>query len=1069
MQKLAEICIRRPVFATMIIMSLVVVGLAGYFKLGVDRTPPVDIPTVYISTSLSGASPVEMETLVSQPIEQQVNTVEGITELRSISGYGSSFVMIQFDLKRDVNRAVEDVRNRVAAVLPELPRDIDPPQITKFDSDRSPTMTITLAGDRPERELTELADKIVKVQLERSLGVGEVELQGAWTRAISVWVDPERLAAYQIPITVVRDAIARQNADVPGGNVRSPLVEQSLRTLGRFADAKQFNDLVVAQVNGSPVRIRDLGYAEDGIKEKRSLARLNGEACVTLVVKRQSDANVVAVIDAIKEKLPGIKAQLPKDIRMEIIEDQSRYINEALHEIKVHLFLGSFLACLVVLAFMRNLRAVLIAGVAIPASVISTFGMMWALNFTLNSVTMLALVLMVGIVIDDAIVVLENIFRFIEEKKMHPFEAARAATAEIGMAVLATTLSLVVIFVPVSFMSSISGRFLFQFGITSAVAIMVSLLVSFTLTPMMSARLLRLKKGEGHDHAKSRGGFYSWLERGYMWVLALAMRHRWWVALGAVLVILSSIPLYHRVPQEFVPSSTDEGEFEVSLTAAEGTSLPAMESVARKVEEELSQIKEIKIYLASIGSSRMGGANSMRVYVRLAPHEERTVNLSRFLKDPLNIFKGNYTQQEIAQKVRDRLRKLPHLRVAVRSGNSSISLGGPSFEVDYSLLGPDLESLYQYAEELRKKAPELGLTDADTTLKLNKPELRVVIDRERAAALGVDTQDISSALRVMVGGDDRVSRYRDPQMGEEYDVQLRLTEGRRNDADTISRLYIPSQRAGLIRLDNLVQIISAQTASRIDRLDRQRQVSLRAGIAPGFALADRIKALDDEVERMNLPPGYKTQISGRAKEFQKTFHEFLWAFALSIIFMYMILASQYESLVHPFTILLSLPLTLPFAFLTLWLTGNTINLYSALGLLVLFGVVKKNSILQIDHMNQLREKGMDRLSAIMEGNRDRLRPILMTTLTFVVGMIPLALGSGPGAEERRAVAVVVIGGQTLALLLTLVVTPVAYSLLDDLRDSKLARKFSSANSRTAEAALSGSGAVPATVRSPDAH
>ncbi len=1068
MQKLAEICIRRPVFATMIILSLVVIGTAGFFKLGVDRTPPVDIPTVYISTRLTGASPVEMETLISQPIEERVNTVEGITELRSISGYGSSFVIIQFDLSRDVNRAVEDVRNRVSGVLGDLPRDVDPPQVTKFDSDRSPTMTIALSGQRPERELTEIADKRVKIPLERSLGVGEVEIQGGWERAISIWVDPERLAAYQIPISVVRDAIVRQNADVPGGNVRSPLTEQSLRTLGRFTDPKQFNNLVVAQVNGAPIRISDLGYAEDGVKEKRSLARLNGVPCVTLSVKRQSDANAVAVIEGIKEKLPDIQAQLPSDITMEIIEDQSRYIYEALHEIEVHLVLGSILACLVVFAFMRNFRAVLIAGVAIPASVISTFGMMWAMDFTLNSVTMLALVLMVGIVIDDAIVVLENIFRFIEEKKMHPFEAARAATAEIGMAVLATTLSLVVIFVPVSFMSSISGRFLFQFGLTSAVAILVSLLVSFTLTPMMSARLLRVKEGKDDDGGNSRGGFYSFIERSYMAVLAWAMRHRWWVAAGAVLVMLSSIPLYQQVPQEFVPASTDEGEFEISITAPEGTSLPAMEQVATRVEQILSEIPEVELYLASIGSSRISGANNMRVYVRIPPHAERTINVKRLFTDPLNIFKGNYSQQDVAQKVRTALRQLPHLRVAVRAGSSSISIGGPSYDIDYSLLGPDLESLAKYADALRKKAPELGIVDADTTLKLNKPELRVVIDRERAAALGVDTEDISSALRVMVGGDERVSRFRDPQMGEEYDVQLRLTEGRRNDPDTISRLFVPSSQAGLVRLDNLVQIVPAQTASRIDRMDRQRQVSLRAGVAPGYAMADRIQALDEEVKKMNLPPVYTTKLSGRAREFERTFDEFIWAFALSIVFMYMILASQYESLIHPFTILLSLPLTLPFAFLTLWLTGNTINLYSALGLLVLFGVVKKNSILQIDHMNQLRKKGMDRLEAIMEGNRDRLRPILMTTLTFVVGMIPLALGSGPGAEERRAVAVVVIGGQTLALLLTLVVTPVAYSLLDDVRDSWLVKKFIPTNSKTAEAAMNG-GVPAAATRSPDGH
>ena len=1030
MQKLAEICIKRPVFAAMIILALVVVGAASYFRLGVDRFPSVDLPTVSVRTSLPGGSPEEVESEVSQKIEEVVNTVEGIQELRSVSNQGSSFVMATFGLDRDIDVAAQDVRDRVATVVRDLPRDVDPPIVAKFNNDSSPVLTVALSADRPIRELTELAEKLVKVQVERAEGVGEVDVSGGLSRAISVWIDPDRLAAYQIPIASVRNAIVRQNADAPGGNVTSGSREQMLRTMGRVADPNIFNELVVSTINGAPVRIRDIGYAEDGTKEQRRLARLNGVPTVTLEVRRQSGANSIEVIEATKAGLARVAPQLPSDVKMEVIQDQSRYIYAALNEISIHLVLGSVLACLVVLLFVRSWRSTVIAGVAIPASVISTFGMMRALDFTLNSVTMLALVLMVGIVIDDAIVVLENIYRFVEEKKMKPFEAARAATAEIGLAVMATTFSLVVIFVPVSFMSSVSGRFLYQFGITAAVAILVSLVVSFTLTPMMSARLLKASDAAtAHDLAKSRAGFYRLIDNAYTGMLQFAMRHRLSVAVIAVLVVLSSVPLYKVVKQDYLPSDVDESEFDVSINANEGVSFQAMEEVMRSVERDLMSTPGVQIVLASSGGGFSGAVNQGGAYVRIVPIEERTFSISRLLRGivhghPLEAFKNNYSQREVMQEIRARLRKYRDLRTSVRNARS-FNIGGGGSEIDFNLRGPDLEALAGYADQLRQKAPQLGIIDADTTLRLDKPVLKVEIDRTRAADLGVSTDDIASALRLMVGGDQRVSRFRDERVNEDYDVQLRLINGARNDAGSISRLYVPRGNGELARLDNLVKITQSQTASRIDRLDRQRQVSLRAAVAPGYALADRLEALRNEVKAMNLPAAYSTSVSGRARELERTFYEFIWAFLLSVIFMYMILASQFESLLHPLTILLSLPLSIPFALLSLWLTSNTLNLYSALGILVLFGVVKKNAILQIDHMNNLRRAGMDREHAIMQANRDRLRPILMTTLALVAGMMPLALGTGPGADERRAIAVVVIGGQTLSLLLTLIVTPVA--------------------------------------------
>ncbi len=1034
----------------MIVLSLVVVGAASFFRLGVDRFPSVDLPTVSVRTNLPGASPQEVESLVTQQIEEVVNTVDGIDELRSISGQGTSIIIATFKLDRNLESAAQDVRDRVNSLGRDLPEDATPPIIQKFDNDSTPVVTISLSADRSLRELSELADKTVRVQLERVSGVGEVRVVGGLDRAINIWIDAERLAAYQIPVTAVRSALTRQNADVPGGNVNTGREELVLRTLGRYTDPHAFEDLVIATVNGSPIRLRDVGRVEDGTKEQRSLARLNGVPTVTLEIRRQSGANTIDVIQGIKRELPRVASQLPNDVKMEVIRDQSRYIEAALHEIQKHLVLGSILASLVVLLFMRSWRSTLIAAVAIPCSLISSFGMMRALNFTLNSVTMLALVLMVGVVIDDAIVVLENIFRFIEEKRIEPREAAREATKDIGLAVLATTLSLVVIFLPVSFMSSISGRFLYQFGITAAVAILVSLLVSFTLTPMMSSRLIRVKDagaGGGHNSAGSRGGFYKWIDKVYTKMLAFAMRHRLAVSLLALLVIFSSVPLYRSVRQEFIPTNVDEAEFEISVNGPEGTNLAVMNETMAAIEKDILSTPGVRFVLSSSGGSFLGGVNQGGAYVRIAPHEERTFSLGRLWTEtknghPLNAFSGNYSQQDVMLEVRRRLQKYAPMRVGVRNAPSFNFGAGGRFDIDFNLRGPDIVALAAYADDLMKRSQSLGgIVDADTSLKLNKPELRVEIDRARAADLGVDSTDIATALRLMVGGEERASRYRDESINEDYDVQLRLDEKDRSDVATIQRLYVPSSKGGLVRLDNLVNIKRDTSPSRIDRLNRERLVSMRASVAPGFALADRIEALRSEVKKMNLPAAYSTTVSGRARELERTFTEFIWAFILSIVFMYMILASQFESTIHPVTILLSLPLSIPFALLSLWITGDTLNLYSALGILVLFGVVKKNSILQIDHMNSLRSRGMERYEAIMQGNRDRLRPILMTTLALIAGMLPLALGTGPGAEERRSIAVVVIGGQMLSLLLTLIATPVVYSLLDDLSHTARWRKL----------------------------
>lgn len=1044
MQPFIDLFVKRPIFASMIILAMVVVGAAAYTGLGVDRFPSVDLPTISVRTNLPGASPEEVETELIEPIEEVVNTVAGIDELRAIAGNGSAVVIITFDLSRDIDVAAQDVRDKVSTILRQLPEEADPPTVSKFDNDSLPVISYALSGNRSLRELSEIADKIVKKRLETGRGVGEVELIGEAERTININVDAQRLAAHGIPITAIRDAVVRENSDVPGGNVTGPKQEQTLRTMGRLPNAEAFSEIVIATVNGVPVRLKDVATVEDGFAERRSISRLNGQLSVSLNVRRQSGANTIDVIESVKQKAAEIRGQLPPGVELHVIRDQSDYIYAALHEINIHLVLGSILACLVVLAFTRSWRSVIIAGVSIPASVISTFAMMWVLDFTLNSVTMLALVLMVGIVIDDAIVVLENIFRFVEEKKMSPMEAARKGTAEIALAVLATTLSLAIIFVPVSFMSSISGRFLYQFGITAAVAVLVSMLVSFILTPTLSARMLakEAEKADSNHHGQgSRGGFYGWIDRFYTILLKIVLRFRIATAVLAVLIMLSGVWFFGIVKQGFLPQGADDAEFQINIEGPEGISFDAMNDVVQRIESDLQKLPQLRLVQAQAGGGFIGGVNSGTIHVALAPHDQRYWSFSRLFKgllhgDPLEAFRGNYTQTDVMNIIRRQIApRYEKQGISVRVRNyPSFNIGGGNFDIDFSLSGPDLNKLAEYSAELAKRAQAIGgIINIDTTLELSKPELRVEIDRRRAEDLGISSRDIGTALRLMIGGDQEISRYRDPQTNENYDVRLRLSEQNRNDPEQVPNLLLPAGDGRLIQLSNIASLTQTKTTSRIDRLNRGRDARLRASIAPGASLDEKTSQLLAAAQDMGMDPGYVVSVRGQGREFAKTRTEFAFAFALSIVFMYMILASQYEHLVHPFTILLSLPLAVPFALLSLVLAGEQLNLYSALGILVLFGVVKKNSILQIDHMNHLRrEYGMPRYEAVVQGCRDRLRPILMTTLTLVAGMLPLWLGTGPGAEERRAVAVVVIGGQSLSLLLTLLITPVVYTLLDDL-------------------------------------
>ena len=1016
MQKLAEICVRRPVFATMLITTLMVLGVFSYQRLTVERFPRVEFPVVTITTRLLGAAPQEVETEISDKIEQAINTISGIEELRSTSSEGVSLVFVTFDLDRDLDTAAQDVRDKINTILPLLPKGIDQPTVEKLDPDASPIMTISVASNRSVREMTEYTDKVLRRQLEAVNGVGQVVILGGRKRQVNVNLDGNKLRAYNLTVAQVSQALQGQNLEVPGGRIEEGARTVTLRTLGRLQSVAEFNNIVVSSRGGYPIKISDLGYTEDGVEEIETAGLLNDKPALLLNVRRQSGTNTVDVIDALKESLATLQKTLPPGYSLDIVRDQSEFILASFHAIQEHLIVGSILASLVVLLFMRNLRATLISAIAIPTSIVSTFAVMEYFGITLNGPSMLGLTLSVGIVIDDAIVVLENIFRYIEEKGYSPFEAAIEATREIGMAVMATTLSLVVIFLPVAFMQSIPGRFFRSMALTMSFAIMVSLLVSFTLTPMLSSRLFsRVKKRlDGTTHSSKESWLARLLDGGYTRLLVLSLRHRLIVCIIALAVLASPVLIGRFVGFEFFPKD-DQSEFEVNFRTPEGSSVQATMDMAAKVTNDIRKLPFIKYTLTTLGDSQQRLTNEAKIYVKMAPLEERTL-----------------TQFDVMSMTRDKVMLKPeyaNLRSSVQVVAPISGGGRMNADIAYQLRGPDLDKLGKYSEEILKRLKAIpGVVDADTSLTLGKPELRARIDRAKAADLGVSVADTAQSLRLLVGG-DKVSTYNEG--GEQYEVHVRASEGFRSDASGISQLNVPSSRVGSIGLDSIVKLEEGTGPTQIDRVSRQRQVMLTANVQPGFSQSSVSAALTKSIKEMNLPPDYLFAPSGNVKELNRTLRGFGMAFLLSFIFMYIVLAAQFESFLHPITVLLALPLSLPFALLSLVIAQQSMNMFTLLGLLVLFGMVKKNSILQIDHTNGLRSKGMERHEALIQASRDRLRPILMTTIAFVAGMAPLAISSGPGAGINRSTSVVVIGGQSMCLLLTLLMTPVAYSIFDD--------------------------------------
>ena len=1012
--KLAELCIRRPVFATMLVMLFVVLGAVSYVRLGVDLYPNVDFPIASISTTLKGASVEEVETRVTKPIEEAVNQIQGIDELSSQTKEGLSRVLVQFQLERDGADAAQDVRDKVAIVMAQLPQDVDPPIVVKFDFDASPIMRIAVSGDRDPRELTEIARKRIKEDIETISGVGSVTIIGGEERAVQIYVDTDKLDAYDLSIGQVRRALAAQNIEVPGGRIDQGSRELVLRTMGRLPRVEDFNDLIVGTLGERPVMLRDIATVVNGSEEARSYADLDGHPAVTLEVRKQSGSNSVAVVERVKHRLKELEEVIPPDIRYQVIKDQSRFIVKSIEEAEFHLLLGAILVALSTLLFMGDIRSTLIAAVAIPTSIVSTFTALWMLGFTINNLTLMGLILSVGIVIDDAVVVLENIYRRIEEKGERPFEAAINGTREIGLAVMATTLSLVVIFLPIAFMSGRTGRFFNEFGITTAVAILFSMLISFTLTPMLCSRFLKVKKG--HKSAKDRA-FYRAIDRGYGWALEFSLRHRWVVVVAAILTVYATGPLFRAVGKDFLPRD-DQSEFEITVQTPEGYTLERSTKAIQELSRRVGTLRGVEHTLVTIGDTTglvgagEGDVTTGAIYVRMKELDDR-----------------DFSQLDVMADARKVLAEYPDLRTSVQSVNLFGGGGQRMSDFEFDLVGPEIEKLEQYSnsimEEMRKTP---GFVDVDSTLALRKPEIRVNIDRKKAADLGIRVEDIAATLRTLVGGEP-VTKYKEAD--EQYDVWLRASLPNRDDPHAIYNLAVARANGELVRLSNLVTLDEARGPAQIDRFSRQRKVTIVANL-DHLPLGDAVKKVNEIAAQLDLPQLYGIRYANRAKSLAETGTNFAIAFLLSVLFMYMILAAQFESFLHPITIMLSLPLSIPFALLSLILLNETLNIYSILGLFMLFGIVKKNGILQVDYTNTLRAEGMPRDEAIITANHVRLRPILMTTVMLVLGMIPIALGRGPGAASRASMANVIVGGQTLCLLLTLLVTPVAYSLFDDL-------------------------------------
>lgn len=1011
---LPRLSIQRPVLATVFSLALVVLGLTGWSRLPVRELPNVDFPIVSVTTVLPGASPEVVETEITEILEEELNGVEGIDNMKSSSSEQVSNITIQFDLARDIDAAAQDVRDRVSRVRSQLPDETEEPEIRKIDVDAQAIMWIALFSDtRTSLELIDLADKQIRPRLETLPGVGQIVVGGSNKRAMRVELDRDRLTASRVAVAEVLSALRRENVEIPSGRVEGAWREFVVRTEGDLETPEEFADLIVAYRGAHPVRLRDVASVRYGYENERTAARFNGRPTTGLGVVKQSKANTLAVADAVKEEIARIRATLPDGFRLEVAFDQSTFIEQSVDEVQESLLLASILVVVIIFVFLQSSRSTLIPSIVIPVSLLSAFGAMYFLDFTINNLTLLALTLVVGVVVDDAIIVLENVYRHMEEGKGR-VEAALVASDEIAFAVVATTLSLVVVFVPIAFLDGVVGRLFYEFGITVTVAVAVSGFVALTLTPMLCSKMLSLGTTAARQNAL--GAMARAFDRGvtalaaaYARTLAVALHHRL-ASVGILLVATAaSVGLFFVVGKEFVPED-DRGYFLVSLKSPEGSTLAYQDSVQRQVEAILDHTPEVRSYFSVVafGAGGPGGVNAGIMFVRMQDVGERSLST-----------------QEVLTRLRGEMTTVVGTDVILFMVNP-LRQGNRGTPLQFAVQSPDFDRLVQYSQQLESRVKETpGFIDVDLDLEVDKPQLDVEIDREKAASLGISVTEVADTLRVLLGGED-ATRFR--RGNELYDVIVQLTAAQRFATTDPASIYVRTRAGELVPLSNVVRVSESVGPSAVHHFDRKRSVILDANLVD-LDLGTAIGKVS-ELAREILPADFSTDLAGESREFERGSQGLSLTFLLALAGVFLVLAAQFESFIHPLTIMLALPLATFGALAGLAAFGMTLNVYSFIGIIMLMGLVTKNSILLVDHANVLRERGVSAMEAVTEAGRVRLRPILMTAASTIVGIIPVALGLGAGSESRRPLGVAVLVGMVTSTLLTLYVVPVFYSLVE---------------------------------------
>jgi HAE1 family hydrophobic/amphiphilic exporter-1 len=1019
--KLSETAIHRPVLTSMVFTALVVFGLIAQRTIPMALYPDVDMPIVTVTVVYEGASPESVESEVTEVVEEALSSISGIKSMRSETSEGVTQIFLEFELNRNVDVAAQDVRDKIAAIRSELPLDSEPPVIEKFDPDDAPILSIVLSGQSSIRELSRYADDVIKPRLESIGGVGGVQLAGDREREVRIWLRVDDLIAYNLAAQDVVETLRKENVEFPGGRIESDKRELIVKTRGRVENVPDFKNLIVRQNGPNLVRLHQVAYVEDGIEDQRSLARLNGQPAVSISVRQQSGTNMVAIANQALAELDKIRANLPAGHDLLVVQDLSHFVKQSVNEAQSELLRGGTLAILVILFFLRSFRGAFVAAVTIPATIISTYAFMLAMGFSMNTLTLLALTICVGMIIDDSIVVLENTYRHMQAG-LKPFPAAVAAMDEIGFAVIATSLSIAAVFVPVAFMDSMVGKFFYEFGMTVTFAVIVSTMIALTLSPMLCARVLVDPQRSGGTPRRTNllgrmdgklEAFFVGIEQRYGQVLSFAVRRRFTVILLSLAVLAASVLLVPLIGKEFMPVP-DEGQFIVVFEAPVGSSIGQTSAIASELESRLAELPSVSDVYTTIGGQYDGIVTVAQIVVQMVNKAERRLS-----------------QEQLMVIARERLADFSHLRLSVDVVNRVGGGGFRSAPIQYNLRGDDLDQLEELADKMVAKLRATpGFVDVNSTSQSGKPEIAIDIDRDRAADLGVKVEDLGRAVSSLIGG-QVVSTFESD--GKNVDVRLRLVGDQRARAEALRSLPVRRRDGQLTQLQNMASIRQTFGPTSIERQSRRRQVTVLANLEPSKPLGEAVQDIGRFESQLGLPEGVVSVFTGSAEMMAETFASIVFCLFLAIVLTYMILAAQFESFVHPLTIMLSLPLSVGGALGALWISGLTLNMFSMIGMVMLMGLVTKNAILLVDYTNFLRRQGMSRDAALLQAGPVRLRPILMTAISTIAGMLPVAFGFGDGAESRAPMGACVVGGMVTSTLLTLVVIPVVYSLLDDIR------------------------------------